>query len=79
MMPSRDDVAATEAALIVNGQEIAFATGTIEDLLTRLSIDPARRGLAVAVNGEVVRRAGWPSRRLAPGDWVEIVQPLAGG
>ena len=36
-------------------------------------------GVAVAVNGEVVRRANWPDVRLADGDEVEIVKATQGG
>ncbi len=37
------------------------------------------RGLAVAVNGQVVPRRAWDATRLAPGDAVEIVKLFAGG
>ncbi len=37
------------------------------------------RGLAVAVNGQVVPRHAWDATRLAPGDEVEIVKLFAGG
>jgi sulfur carrier protein len=35
--------------------------------------------VAVAINGEVVRRADWPGVRLAEGDEVEIVKATQGG
>jgi sulfur carrier protein len=38
-----------------------------------------RLGLAVAVNEEVVPRAGWPDRALADGDRVLIIQASQGG
>ena len=37
------------------------------------------RFLAVAINGEVVRRAVWGEMALTAGDAVEIVRPLQGG
>jgi sulfur carrier protein len=37
------------------------------------------RGIAVALNGEVVRRADWPATRLAPGDQVEVLTAVQGG
>ncbi len=37
------------------------------------------RGVAVAVNGQVVPRHAWDATRLAPGDEVEIVKLFAGG
>jgi sulfur carrier protein len=38
-----------------------------------------RPGLAVAINEEVVPRAGWPDRPLAEGDRVLIIQASQGG
>ena len=44
------------------------------------SVGPgAPPGVAVAVNGEVVRRANWPEVCLAEGDEVEIVKATQGG
>jgi sulfur carrier protein len=37
------------------------------------------RGVAAAVNGEVVRRAAWESTRLAAGDRVEVITAVQGG
>jgi sulfur carrier protein len=65
--------------LQVNGLEAEVAATTVAELLAAQGIDPATRFLAVAVNGAVVRRAEWASRRLAAGDDVEIVRPLSGG
>ncbi len=66
-------------ALTVNGAPREMEPGNLASLLERLAIDTSRRGLAVAVNGAVVRRADWPRHRLAEGDRVEIVRPLQGG
>ena len=41
--------------------------------------DGAPRGIAVAVNGEVVPRARHASTELAPGSRVEIVTAVQGG
>jgi sulfur carrier protein len=37
------------------------------------------RGVAVALNGEVVRRGDWEVTTLSDGDVVEIVNAAAGG
>ncbi|MDX6743166.1 sulfur carrier protein ThiS [Actinocorallia sp. A-T 12471] len=37
------------------------------------------RGIAVAVNDEVVRRAAWPATRVNEGDRVEIITAVQGG
>jgi sulfur carrier protein len=65
--------------LQVNGLEKEVAATTVAELVAAQGLDPAIRFLAVAVNGAVVRRAEWQSRRLAAGDAVEIVRPLSGG
>jgi sulfur carrier protein len=36
-------------------------------------------GIAVAVNGELVRRASWASTRLVAGDQVEVLTAVQGG
>jgi len=38
-----------------------------------------RTGVAVARNGEVVRRAEWPATALAEGDRIELVSATQGG
>jgi sulfur carrier protein len=65
--------------LQVNGLDAEVSATTVAELLAAQGVDPATRFLAVAVNGAVVRRAEWASRRLAAGDHVEIVRPLSGG
>ena len=65
--------------LTVNGVDEEVAATTIAQLLVVRGIDPAARFLAVAVNGDVVRRANWEEAPLNAGDAVEIVRPLQGG
>jgi sulfur carrier protein len=65
--------------LCINGVEEEVAAATLAELLALRGIDPAARFLAVARNGAVVRRAEWPTARLAVGDDIEIVRPFAGG
>ncbi|MGE5268712.1 MAG: sulfur carrier protein ThiS [Thiohalocapsa sp.] len=65
--------------LRINGEEAEVAAATLAELLAVRGIDPNARFLAVALNGEVVRRADWPRQPLAAGDAVEIVRPLQGG
>ncbi len=42
-------------------------------------ISTSATGIAVAVNGEVVRRASWRQHQLAPGDEVEVLTAVQGG
>jgi sulfur carrier protein len=44
-----------------------------------LLITSSATGIAVAVNGEVVRRASWPQVTLAPGDEIEVLTAVQGG
>ena len=65
--------------LRINGVEEELTAATIAELLVERGIDPNARFLAVAVNGNVVRRTEWPEAPLSPGDNVEIVRPFQGG
>ena len=50
---------------------------TVAELLSELVL-PAK-GIAVAVNGEVVRRGDWPTHQLRDGDRVEVLSAAQGG
>jgi sulfur carrier protein len=50
---------------------------TVADLLAEVGADD--RGIAVAVDGTVVRRATWATTTLSPGTRVEIVGASQGG
>lgn len=66
--------------IIVNGQEIEGSDGsTVAELLTDLGVDPAARGVAVAVDGEVVPRAAWETRSVPAGARVEALTAMQGG
>ena len=64
----------------VNGESRELGAGaTVADVVEQLPAPPGGRGVAVAVNGEVVRRAAWPSTELADGARVEVVAAVQGG
>lgn len=65
--------------IVVNGVEQTVATGTTVAELVAGWRDAAPAGVAVAVNGEVVRRADWPAVRLSDDDRVEVVAAVQGG
>ena len=50
---------------------------TVAELVGVLT--PHRRGVAVAVNGEVVPRTGWDVTALRDGDRVEVLTAAQGG
>jgi sulfur carrier protein len=64
---------------VLNGTRTKIAAGLPVDRLIAERVPGAPRGVAVAVNDEVVPRTQWPSRRLKPGDTVEIVRATQGG
>lgn len=64
----------------LNGEDKDVEEGiSIRDLLIDLAHDPDRRGIAVAVNAEIVVRAKWSSTRLGGGDRVDIIAAVQGG
>lgn len=67
------------AMIRVNGEARELTAASVAELLAAEGVDPARRGVAVALNGRVVRRRDWAATPLAKGDEVEIVKPFVGG
>jgi sulfur carrier protein len=64
----------------LNGERIELAPGTrVGDAVARSGADPQRRGVAVAVDGEVVPRSAWDATELREGQRVEIVGAIQGG
>jgi sulfur carrier protein len=61
----------------VNGSDERFLHETVAELLRRRSIEP--RGIAVALNGEVVHRSEWETTPVPDGTSIEIVTAAAGG
>jgi sulfur carrier protein len=61
----------------VNGNSEPFVDETVADLLARHGIEA--RGIAVALDGEVVRRGVWNEIKIHDGAQVEIVTAAAGG
>lgn len=66
-------------AIQVNGEPRESAAATLQELLQEEGLDPSRRGIAIALDGAVVRRTAWAETPLAPGSVVEIVKPASGG
>ena len=65
---------------VVNGAPRSVDPGTtVADLIAELGHDPAGRGIAAALNGEVVPRGEWPARTVTDGDRVEILAAIGGG
>jgi sulfur carrier protein len=64
--------------VIVNGQPVELSDGATTAAAVQVLTD-APSGIAVAVNGAVVRRSEWESTRLADGDQVEVLTAVQGG
>jgi sulfur carrier protein len=64
----------------LNGRrcELGRAT-TVTTALEQLGLTPQARGIAVAVDGEVVPRAQWETFALPDGARVEVVTAMQGG
>lgn len=66
--------------LTVNGQEQSVDdASTLLDLLIEMNFNAEQKGIAVALNAEVVARAMWGDTRLCNGDRVDIIHAVQGG
>jgi sulfur carrier protein len=64
----------------LNGEIVEVTEGlTVGEVITHAGAEPDERGVAVAVDGEVVPRSQWPSATLAQGQAVEVVRAVQGG
>ncbi|MDX6586482.1 MAG: sulfur carrier protein [Solirubrobacterales bacterium] len=65
---------------MLNGEERELADGaTVADAVVLAGAPDVERGIAVAVEGEVVPRAEWEDRVLADGEAIEVVHAVQGG
>jgi len=66
--------------VFVNGKELSLDEGTtLTKFLRSFSIMPDERGVAVALDGEVVGKKAWETTFLVSGQKVEIVHAVQGG
>jgi len=66
--------------ITVNGQPREVPAGTrVAEVVSELAGPPDARGVAVAVNGEVVPRTSWATTVVGPGDRVEVLTATQGG
>jgi len=66
--------------MIVNGQRSDVAAGeTVAAVLEHLGLSLDTRGVAVAVDGEVVPRVAWQTFTLAADARVEVLTAMQGG
>lgn len=66
--------------ITVNGEQAQVPAGTsLEGLLTSSGLHAQRRGVAIAMNGEVVPRGRWTQQLVSEGDLVELLTASQGG
>ena len=66
--------------IVLNGETAELANGaTVQTALASLDLPAAGRGVAVAVDAEVVPRGEWDAKELHDGARVEIVRAIQGG
>jgi sulfur carrier protein len=64
----------------LNGREVEVPDGaTVADAARAAGIEPERRGVAIALDGEVVPGGLLAETGLAPGQRVEVVEAIGGG
>jgi sulfur carrier protein len=66
--------------VMVNGEPREVGAGaTVASVVEMLDVAPGARGVAVALDGEVVSRGQWADTRLSEGSLVEVVAAIGGG
>ena len=64
----------------INGEVRRVQPGaTVASVVEMLDVGPGARGVAVAIDGEVVTRSRWPDTELRDGCMVEVVAAIQGG
>jgi sulfur carrier protein len=66
--------------VLVNGELTELEAGaTVQSALAALALEGGERGVAVAVDAEVVPRGEWPAHELSEGARVEVLRAIQGG
>lgn len=63
--------------IIINSKETETSSQNLSELATELNL-PAK-GVAVAINNQLITRAEWPSTSLKENDNVVVVKAACGG
>ena len=66
--------------VVLNGRDAELPEGaTVADAVAALEVPAEGRGVAVAVDAEVVPRGRWELHALSDGSQVEVVRAVQGG
>ena len=64
----------------LNGDEVTVPAGaTVAEIVGATGVGPESRGVAVALDGEVVRRADWTLAVVLDGQRIEVLTAVQGG
>jgi sulfur carrier protein len=64
----------------LNGNAVELQAGaSVADAVAATGAAPEQRGIAVAVDGEVVPRSEWEATAIREGQDVEVLQAVQGG
>ena len=64
----------------VNGERRQVAaSATVASVIESMELTPGARGVAVALDGEVVTRSRWSDTELVEGARIEVVAAIGGG
>jgi sulfur carrier protein len=64
----------------INGERRQVAaSATVASVIESMYMMPCARGVAVALDGEVVTRSRWSDTELAEGARIEVVAAIGGG
>jgi sulfur carrier protein len=66
--------------VVLNGETAELAAGaTVQAAVDALDLPAAGRGVAVAVDAEVVPRTEWDTHELTEGARIEVLRAIQGG
>ena len=66
--------------VMINGQPRELpASATVASVMEMLEVAPSGRGVAVALDGEVVSRSRWTQTEVREGARLEVVAAIQGG
>lgn len=64
----------------INGEHRELpASATVAQVVELLEVSPGARGVAVALDGEVVTRSRWEQTELTDGARIEVLAAIQGG
>lgn len=66
--------------VVLNGESLRLPEGaTVADAVRTSGAPADGRGVAVAVDGEVIARTAWGAQELSAGARIEVLQAVQGG